>query len=773
MVEVAYPQSVDQVIPPSEGAPWQSTYRPSVPWPGLFGYAVNLDDYEFWFATAQEWRHPAWLEAPGTQSFRGPIRVNTDGAAPVTIASGSISVPASQNLTMQLATAGQTMTFGATGAGLGNVLTLTPQANGNAVFGAAPNDATVTNRLTVGTLRTPGSTYALSGTRTPTAFSGTGSTATATFAAISGVVIPVGSLITITGASPSGYNVTDGVVTASTTTTVSWASSATGALVTAGSLAYEMKVPAVISMVSNWSGTAASTGYFTPYQFTIASDTSDTQDTGSGAPAVLIAHNWGGAAKGSKIGLRVVMTQTSATNDPVVPGVINQQHGAAELWTSAAYNAGGTGSNTLAAGSMYGTNPQTLLQSGATYWRLANALGEVNQAVYASRRTLTIGGTVTPGDTLSIVFTSADISGSPVTVTWTVGASQTLGMIANNLCAAVCANTALANAKVSAAVSGSVVTLYWYTHIAALTITTSTSGGATETMTLGSVVSGASVDIKLMGSMIRLAEDTAPGTLNSSFLMFGAQFGSGTAGLFNQGLTFGALSGYDSAWSWHKASTLIGAGVASAYGGAGQVAPLVPNWTKYGIDFSRVAFSSGASIWVPGLKVLSDNTGGVFVGGYKVAATSAGLTLDTTAGATASAVALQSGGGGGAGVATGNYFVGDVGFDAYGGAYEVATVNASTGAVATFNVLVYPSYQGSAPSNPLTVLGGSGTGWTVNATWPANPGLILQGSAGRLAFYAGTPVAKQTVSGAKAGNVALANLLTALASLGLLTDSTT
>jgi len=42
-----------------------------------------------------------------------------------------------------------------------------------------------------------------------------------------------------------------------------------------------------------------------------------------------------------------------------------------------------------------------------------------------------------------------------------------------------------------------------------------------------------------------------------------------------------------------------------------------------------------------------------------------------------------------------------------------------------------------------------------------------------LGFYNTAPVAKPTIVGAKGGNVALANLLTALASQGLLTDSTT
>jgi len=44
---------------------------------------------------------------------------------------------------------------------------------------------------------------------------------------------------------------------------------------------------------------------------------------------------------------------------------------------------------------------------------------------------------------------------------------------------------------------------------------------------------------------------------------------------------------------------------------------------------------------------------------------------------------------------------------------------------------------------------------------------------GALGFYGATPVAKPTVSGSKNGNAALTSLMTALASLGLVTDTTT
>ncbi len=42
-----------------------------------------------------------------------------------------------------------------------------------------------------------------------------------------------------------------------------------------------------------------------------------------------------------------------------------------------------------------------------------------------------------------------------------------------------------------------------------------------------------------------------------------------------------------------------------------------------------------------------------------------------------------------------------------------------------------------------------------------------------IGFFATTPAAKPTVSGSRGGNAALASLLTGLAGLGLITDSTT
>jgi hypothetical protein len=49
----------------------------------------------------------------------------------------------------------------------------------------------------------------------------------------------------------------------------------------------------------------------------------------------------------------------------------------------------------------------------------------------------------------------------------------------------------------------------------------------------------------------------------------------------------------------------------------------------------------------------------------------------------------------------------------------------------------------------------------------------ISGASMTVGFFGGTPVVKPTVSGAKGSNAALGSLLTQLASLGLITDSST
>lgn len=87
-----------------------------------------------------------------------------------------------------------------------------------------------------------------------TAITGTGATATATFAAQTYVPYAVGSTITITGATPATYNGSF-VVTACTTTSVSWASAETVTATVQGSIAFN--IAAGTSVNHNFSQTIA------------------------------------------------------------------------------------------------------------------------------------------------------------------------------------------------------------------------------------------------------------------------------------------------------------------------------------------------------------------------------------------------------------------------------------------------------------------------------------------------------------------------------------
>lgn len=105
----------------------------------------------------------------------------------------------------------------------------------------------------------------------------------------------------------------------------------------------------------------------------------------------------------------------------------------------------------------------------------------------------------------------------------------------------------------------------------------------------------------------------------------------------------------------------------------------------------------------------------------------------------------------------------------------------STGAVATF---------GGAASNFVTVTDGAGMVLSLQAA-TGNAGILGTSSnhavqiitnntarititnSGSMGFFGAAAVAKPTVTGSKGGNAALGSLMTALSSLGLVTDTTT
>lgn len=115
---------------------------------------------------------------------------------------------------------------------------------------------------------------------TTTAASGTGTTATISFAA-QPVAIAVGSLITVAGVTPSGYNATSVAVTASTTSSVSYANATTGAQTVAGTVTSQFtgfKFNVVNtnsltgSLIANWSVGGTSEFQVTPLGEILAAD---------------------------------------------------------------------------------------------------------------------------------------------------------------------------------------------------------------------------------------------------------------------------------------------------------------------------------------------------------------------------------------------------------------------------------------------------------------------------------------------------------------------
>lgn len=67
---------------------------------------------------------------------------------------------------------------------------------------------------------------------------------------------------------------------------------------------------------------------------------------------------------------------------------------------------------------------------------------------------------------------------------------------------------------------------------------------------------------------------------------------------------------------------------------------------------------------------------------------------------------------------------------------------------------------------------GAGASLTGVMRWFADGGVQVSNSGGKIGFLDKTPIAKPIVTGSRGGNAALASLLTALADLGLITDST-
>lgn len=117
----------------------------------------------------------------------------------------------------------------------------------------------------------------------------------------------------------------------------------------------------------------------------------------------------------------------------------------------------------------------------------------------------------------------------------------------------------------------------------------------------------------------------------------------------------------------------------------------------------------------------------------------------------------------------GGFFVNDGTTPASGGSGGIQ-LN-STGAI-QLNSTGSVALNGQSTNGSVTLQAHGTGGVTIIASGGAG-GVTVANNIDSLGFYSTSPVTQQTVSGSRGGNVALANLLTALANLGLIVDSTT
>lgn len=117
----------------------------------------------------------------------------------------------------------------------------------------------------------------------------------------------------------------------------------------------------------------------------------------------------------------------------------------------------------------------------------AAAAATISSATSATPATATITGSLTVGDGLQLIATTTGLApNSPVTVTYTTVAGDTVTSMATGLAAAVNANTVLSAAGVFASSSLGVVSMFWPTTISPTIVwTRNVTGSATETITIG------------------------------------------------------------------------------------------------------------------------------------------------------------------------------------------------------------------------------------------------------------------------------------------------
>lgn len=133
---VTYPASINEIVGPTEAAPWEATLRPTNPWQGLFGFDTVSDRFEFYDGTS--WKHPLFIEG-GT--ITGNLRVD-----------GTLGVGGATTLDSTLAVAGNfaiatnkfTVTASSGNTAVGGTLVVTGAGTVNNLFRLNPGTLSIT-----------------------------------------------------------------------------------------------------------------------------------------------------------------------------------------------------------------------------------------------------------------------------------------------------------------------------------------------------------------------------------------------------------------------------------------------------------------------------------------------------------------------------------------------------------------------------------------------------------------------------------------------------
>lgn len=207
---------------------------------------------------------------------------------------------------------------------------------------------------------------------------------------------------------------------------------------------------------------------------------------------------------------------------------------------------------------------------------------------------------------------------------------------------------------------------------------------------------GTSVNDKVGLQIVQWKTDAVAANRTEAGLLFVTQPSTTVAG-WDKAVQIGAYHG-----SWPVRAT----GSLFALGEANPEFVHTPMVARAGIDFASIpAKFTTAAFASPGFLV--NGSGQMTLGSNTIGWSSTGLAI----GAAGKVGAISSIAAGGAG-----HVAGAILRDTSGGVYEIATV--SGGAVTGLTVIKAPTItSGSAPSNPLALAGGKGTGATVNLAW--------------------------------------------------------